>query len=188
MLKFEYDANEWHGVAYINPDKVSMIASTSTDLWRLHCVDDYYLLMNTESKDRLLVLLGYSEDAPGAPAADGIVVAHIIRARRDSFYSKTSGTYRLMMRCTCAEGYEVNVFDHQDPLRDTFSLFREHGYDYWNDCETDTVLHYGEPGIEIRLKQDGQFWKVIRVVSHDTVIERRDNPKPSWVAGDEDDE
>ena len=97
------------------------------------------------------------------PAPKG-TPAHIIRVERDNFYSKTSGDYRSMWRCTTKEGYQVNIFDHADPLRNTFKLFEDANYDgYLKTMAVGQIDLWETYPIAVELRINGDFWNVVSV-------------------------
>lgn len=88
----------------------------------------------------------------------------VIEVERDQFFSKTSRSYNAMWRLRTDDGRQVNLFDHADPLRDNKPLLQEAGY-----LTMFTNMSYGDierwtvSPIEVELKPDGSFWKVVKV-------------------------
>lgn len=88
------------------------------------------------------------------------ITMRIIALTRDM--TKNSGS--PFWRCATMDGKMVNVFKHEDELKDTFHLFEEAGFG-----EHLMKIPYGESQnwvaypIKIRVVPNGNFWNVIEV-------------------------
>lgn len=83
-------------------------------------------------------------------------------------------------RCATAEGFMVNVFKNDDPLKDTFQLLALAGYgDVMDGLEYGQTINWTQHPIEVQIVEEitvkGRFWKVTEVrqratdAMHDTV-------------------
>lgn len=71
-------------------------------------------------------------------------------------------------RCATAEGFMVNVFKNDDPLKDTFQLLALAGYgDVMDGLEYGQTINWTQHPIEVQLVEEvtvkGRFWKVTEV-------------------------
>lgn len=120
---------------------------------------DFFECSATEGRE-LLALINNAAAPVAAPAPKTTDVA-IISMTRDQ--TKNSGS--PMWRCGTDRGFMVNVFRHDDPLKDAFNLFNVADYG-----EPMSVMMYGETinwtkhPIKVSLVQNGSFWNVVSVV------------------------
>lgn len=95
---------------------------------------------------------------------DKTMSMEIISMTRDN--TRNSGS--PFWRCATDSGIMVNVFRHDDPLRDTFHLFDEAGF-----AAPMVAMQYGETigwqkdGITVDCVDSGGFWKVVAVTARE---------------------
>ncbi len=77
---------------------------------------------------------------------------------------KTQGSGSPMWRCVCGDGTRVNVFQHADPKKNSFTLFELalFGDEMTAMAEGDILAWKAQP-IRVRLTTDGKWWSVAAV-------------------------
>jgi DNA polymerase III epsilon subunit-like protein len=74
---------------------------------------------------------------------------------------ETSNSKSPMWRCTTSTGERVNIFQHNDPSKDTAALFREAGYlPDMLALALDQELTWRNHPVSVCLVQDGKWWQV----------------------------
>jgi hypothetical protein len=99
--------------------------------------------------------------AAPTPSPEPVVMrTNLLSMTRDR--TKNSGS--PFWRCGTEEGFMVNVFKHDDPLKDSFHLFDHAGYapEMLNMSYGDTI-NWTLNSIYIEIQQNGNFWNVVRV-------------------------
>jgi len=111
-------------------------------------------------------------ETPAAPLAAGNgftlppkhTTAEIVSMTRD----ETKNSRSPFWRCGTKAGFMVNVFQHDDPLKNNFSLFEEAGFG-----PEMSAMSYGDnitwtrDSITVELEENGKFWNVVRVLKRD---------------------
>jgi len=112
------------------------------------------------------VLLNYERftlhnpDGTGvALRSDDLILTGIVQAER----GETSNSNSPMWRCMTEDQHAVNVFQHEDPQKDTFRLFEKCG---WGDELLAIPLYRTkifESPIQIAMRKKGKWWEVVAV-------------------------
>lgn len=83
----------------------------------------------------------------------------IIRIERGA----TKGSGSPMWRCVTSDAQTVNVFQHENPERDTFGLLLMAGYAGFVELELGEVQYWRNYPIKVALVKEGQWWKLAAV-------------------------
>lgn len=160
---------------YINPDRVSWLKMpTGTAKYAILRLDTRQMTISPEDGQRIL---DHHSPAPAAPTpASGPMMktTEILSMTRDETRSSRSP----MWRCGTQAGFTVNVFKHDDPLKDTFGLFDAAGY-----APEMLAMNYGDTitwtrdSITVELLQNGSFWNVSKVLKRPDLA-FPDEPEP----------
>ncbi len=75
---------------------------------------------------------------------------------------KTQGSGSNMWRCITSDGERVNVFQHNDPRKDSFHLFGEY-FKELTDLVDGQEITWKEHPIWVNMRKDGQWWAVVSV-------------------------
>lgn len=148
--------------AYINPERVSGILFAPDGFEGFACIqcDANEHWVYEQDADKLVEHINQTP-APAAPApAPKMTAARLVSMTRD----ETKNSRSPMWRCGTEAGFMVNVFKHDDPLKDTFQPFFEAGYDVemLSMNYGDTLTWTRDP-IDVELVQNGSFWNVVKV-------------------------
>jgi len=105
--------------------------------------------------------VGAHRDAPSDAPSDGAdISARIVRMER----AQTSNSKSPMWRCRTDDGIKVNVFQHDDPTRDTFHLFIGTGYEpYMLAMEVGDIVSCHRYPIKVTMRKNGDWWNLISV-------------------------
>lgn len=152
--------------AYINPARISAILFAPDGFEGVACIqcDGNEHWVYEADADALVEHINQTP-APAAPASAPLHKAvEILSMTRDR--TKNSGS--PMWRCGTSEGFTVNVFQHDDPLKDTFNLFDHAGYapEMVNMNYGDTIT-WTRDSISVEIQQNGAFWNVVRVLDRE---------------------
>ena len=115
---------------------------------------------------------------PSAPAPK-TTSATIIGMTRDM--TKNSGS--PFWRCSTSKGFMVNVFKHDDPLKDNFSLFELAGYGpEMLAMEYGSSINWINHPIRVELVQNGSFWNVVSVTvrPEGAIPDPQEPDEPDW--------
>lgn len=109
-----------------------------------------------------------------AAAAPKTNAAKLVSMTRD----ETKNSRSPFWRCGTSAGFMVNVFKHDDPLKDNFNLFDAAGY-----APEMLAMSYGDnitwtrDAIAVELVANGAFWNVVKVENRDMGA-MPDEPEP----------
>lgn len=89
------------------------------------------------------------------------ITTKLLAMTRDT--TKSGGT---MWRCSTERGFMVNVFQHDDPLKDSFTLFVTAGYGPdMTTLEPGETLNWLQHPVQVELRASGAFWNVVTVTT-----------------------
>lgn len=174
-VKVEDQSEVW-----IDPERVSRIRFKTTfdGYAEIRCGTERFQVTEAEAR-RIIDQINNQTPAPAAPAPAPLhKTVEILSMTRDR--TKNSGS--PFWRCGTSEGFTVNVFKHDDPLKDNFNLFDHAGYapEMINMNYGDTIT-WTRDKITVEIEQNGAFWNVVRV------LQRADGALPDEPEPDDDD-
>lgn len=146
---------------YVNPDSVDIVipAAQPSGYFYVHMYGNPVLIIDSAGLQELLATTAPAT-APAPAAAPKTTSAKITAMTRDQ--TKNSGS--PMWRCATEAGFMVNVFKHDDQLKDTFHLLWQAGYGGIMEAMNlgDTITWTRDP-VAVELVQNGSFWNVAAV-------------------------
>lgn len=144
---------------HINPDRVVFVRMpTDTETMARVRVDNFETWVSAEDA-RLIIDQSNKTPAPAAAPAPKNASTTITAMTRD--ITKSGG---VMWRCATEKGFMVNVFAHDDPLKDTFALFVAAGYaGPMSAMRHGDTINWTVSPVAVELVQNGAFWNVVTV-------------------------
>jgi DNA polymerase III subunit epsilon len=80
----------------------------------------------------------------------------------------TKNSNSPMWRCMTDTGERVNVFEHSDPAKDTFHLFKTALYGgYMQAMKVGDVLEWNAHPIVVEMKKKGEWWEITNVLTNE---------------------
>lgn len=77
---------------------------------------------------------------------------------------QTKNTQSPFWRCRSVEGIAVNIFKHEDELKDNFHLFEKAGFgEILLSIQLGVSQNWMFSPVVVEIEEDGQFWKVVSV-------------------------
>jgi len=181
---------------WFNPDQIESIHEKADGTFNVSCSSEDSYIINQSQLDLLLsactvissdnpppvgtpYMASASDDPPTSPTgesaspplqhgegAGGEVSARLVRMER----AQTSNSKSPMWRCRTDDGIKVNVFQHNDPEKNSFRMFE--GTDYeplMSDMKVGDILAWKNHPIEVTLRKNGDWWNLVSVESRPTV-------------------
>lgn len=163
--------------AWINPERITRVnfKVAFEGIAEIRCANER-LQVTVAEANRIIDHINQTP-APAAPApvaAPKTMTTKLLSMTRD----ETKNSRSPFWRCGTSEGFTVNVFKHDDPLKDNFKLFEaaRYGPEMLAMNYGDTITWTRNP-IAVDLVQNGQFWNVTFVTFRaDGVLP--DEPEP----------
>lgn len=168
--QFEQGRIEMH----INPERIDFLEIEPDGLpgyARLH-IGTRRAILSIADAQRVIATVNQTAAAPAQ--APKYMTTELLSMTRD----ETKNSRSPFWRCGTQAGFTVNVFKHDDPLKDNFNLFDAAGY-----APEMMAMSYGDTitwtrdSITVELLQNGSFWNVVRVLArHEGALP--DEPEP----------